>query len=120
MDEGGMPVESAPQDQRSMALLCWILTIISWWLAPLIFYLISNDKPFIKANAGQALTAGIIATIVYVVSIPLMFVIIGIFLMIAVGIFMLVVGILGAMAANRGEVYVPPITGGLAKSWFKV
>jgi uncharacterized membrane protein len=101
-------------------MLCWLLMIVIGIVSPIIFMLVGKDKPFVYRNAMQALTFSICAIIAYVISFILAFIIIGFVMMAALGIFALVVCILGAVAANRGEVYQPPLTSGFARSWFKV
>jgi uncharacterized Tic20 family protein len=98
----------------------WILGIPIGFISPLIFYLIAKDKPFVYRQSAQALAFHIAIFCGFIVAGLLMFVLIGFLLYPVVGIFALVISIMGAIAANKGEDYVPPLTGALAKAMFKV
>ncbi len=110
---------SIPQDQKTQALLVWILSLFIGFISPLIFFFIAKDKPFVYHHACQALTFSIVMFVLYIISIVLMFVVIGIILMPLIGLAALAVIIMGAIAANAGSRFEPPVTGNLSKSWFK-
>lgn len=107
------------QEEKTQALLMWILSLFIGFISPLIFVLISKEKPFVYQNSAYALGFCIVLTIAWIIAFVLMFVVIGIFLMPLIGIAGLVVAILGAVKANNGEVYIPPMSGGIAKAIFK-
>lgn len=107
------------QDERTQALLMWILSLFIGFVSPLIFYFISNDKPFVKHHSGQALAFGIVMAVLWVISFILVFLVIGLFLMPILGLIALVITIMGAIAANAGSRFDIPVSGGFAKSWFK-
>lgn len=115
----GPPDASVPQDERTQALLMWILSLFIGFVSPLIFYFISNEKPFVKHHSGQALAFSIVMAVLWVISFILIFVVIGMLLMPVLGLIALVVVILGAIAANAGSQINLPVSGGFAKSWFK-
>jgi uncharacterized membrane protein len=127
---GGMPPASnyprpvgggmVSQEEKTQALLMWILGLPLGFISPLIFFLISKDKPFVYRHAAQALAFHLVIFCAAIVASMLLIVLIGLFLFPVIGIFALVITIMGAMAANRGEDYDPPLTSGLAKALFKV
>jgi len=51
------PVTLPPptQDEKTMALLAEIFQIFSWWIGPLVFYLVKRDSKFVAFHAMQAL-----------------------------------------------------------------
>lgn len=110
---------SIPQDERTQALLVWILSIFIGFISPLIFYFIAKDKPFVFHHACQALTLSIVLFVLYIVCIILMVVLIGMLLIPLVMLYGLIMVIMGAIAANAGARFEPPVTGNLSKSWFK-
>ena len=110
---GGM----VSQDERTQAMLAWILSIPLGFISGLIFFLISKDKPFVYRHAAQALTLTLAVNIIMIV---LVMTVVGIILAPFVGLFGLIICIMAALAANKGEEYNPPITSGLAKSMFKI
>ncbi|MBI1756458.1 MAG: DUF4870 domain-containing protein [Fimbriimonas ginsengisoli] len=112
---GGM----VSQEDKGQATLVWVLTIFFGFIPGLIFFLVAKDKPFVHKHATQALGFEIFIAIAYVASWILAFVLIGFILMPLIWIFHIVITIMGAVAANKGEEYTPPIAGGLTKAMFK-
>ena len=105
---GQTPV--SPSDARMWALFANLGGIFFMFVPSLVIYLIYKDRdPFIRRHATQALNFQIILTIVYVVSLPLMLIGIGLLTSFAAGIACLVFSILAAIAANRGEAYDYPL-----------
>jgi len=81
------------------------------FVASLVLYLIYKDRgPFARENAANSLNIQITTGIVLLVSIPLMLVLIGFvtFGLALVGAFVL--HLIGAIKANRGEWWRPPMT----------
>ncbi len=70
---------------------------------------------FVDDQGKEALNFSILSTIAYVVSSILIFAIIGILMVIAVGIGTLVLCILAAIAANKGERYRYPLNWRIVK-----
>ncbi len=116
------PAGSSGGDENMMGMLCWLLGIFIWILSPIIFILVGKDKPRVYANAMQCTAFQIVMIILWVLVTILTFVTcgVGVILFIIPYGLNVVFGILGAIEANKGNVYEPPVTGGLAKSWFKV
>jgi uncharacterized membrane protein len=107
----------ATQDERTQGLLCWLLSLVPGVgiLSPIVFLVISKQRSFVYANAAQCLVM-IVGwnVIVWIVA----FVTCGTG---AVGwVIPIVLAILGAAKANSGEVFEPPLTGPLAKNWFRI
>lgn len=110
---GGM----VSQEEKTQAMLVWVLTIFFGFVPGLIFYLISKEKPFVYRHAGQALAFTICVAIIDVVCFVT---VVGIVLVPFVWLGALIVCIMAAMAANKGDDYNPPLTSGLAKSMLHV
>ncbi len=117
------------QEEKSQALLVWVLSIFFGWLSSLIFFLTSKDKPGVYKCAAQALTWHICVFVAFivveVVSFAMTIATHGLgaifFLLIPlIGLASLIVSIMGAMAANNGTIYEPPVTGKFAQQWFKI
>ncbi|GHC96862.1 hypothetical protein GCM10007079_49830 [Nocardiopsis terrae] len=104
------------QDERTMGLLSHLSGILIGFIGPLVLYLIKKDEsPFIRDQAAQALNFQLLLLIGYIVSIVLYIVLIGALLQLAVWVCAVVFGILGAVAANKGEWYRYPFN----VSWVK-
>ncbi len=102
-------------DEKSLALLAHILGLVTGWLGPLIIYLTANEKPFAKKQAQEALNFQITMLIGLIAGGILSIVIIGFFVMIAVGIVDLIYCIMAAIAVNNGQDYRYPFALRLVK-----
>lgn len=105
------------QEEKTQAMLCWILSLVASFIVPLVFYIISNDKKFVKHHAAQCLFLSIALVVIAIV---LTITVIGALLVPVLGIFALVAVILGAVKANNGEWWEVPGIGGMAKNIFKI
>ncbi|MBX3742399.1 MAG: DUF4870 domain-containing protein [Akkermansiaceae bacterium] len=98
-------------DERNMAMLCHLLSILTGFIGPLILWLVKKDEsPFINHHGREALNFQITVFLAYLVlfglTLVLMFVFIGVFLvpfLFALPLLALVAEIMACMAANRGE-----------------
>jgi uncharacterized protein len=111
------PQAYAPQEDTAwsvVAHLCVPISAViglSFVLGPLIIMLTAGpQRPFTRANAVEALNFQLTMLIGLLLSIPLVFVIVGIFTMIAIVVAGLVFSIIAAVAASRREVYRYPVT----------
>ena len=105
------PSGSAPQEDRTVALLTHLSGIIAGFIVPLIMWLINKDKPeksWLTDSSVEALNFQITVAIAYVICIVLSVIIIGGLLMPIVWLVNLIFCILGGVAANKGESYRYP------------
>lgn len=49
------PTVSVTQDERTMATLAHALQVVGWWIAPLIIFLVKRESRFVSFHALQAL-----------------------------------------------------------------
>ncbi|GAA1091233.1 DUF4870 domain-containing protein [Nocardiopsis metallicus] len=104
------------QDERTMGLLSHLSGILFSVLGPLVLYLIKKDEsPFVRDQTAQALNFQILLLIGYLISMVLYVILIGALLQLAFWVCAIVFGIMGAMAANKGEWYRYPFN----VSWVK-
>jgi len=107
---------NSPLDERILALAAHLLGIPTSFVGALVIWLISNDaspsKPFAADQAKEALNFQITLIIVYVVAIMVIILSIGIlwFVLKLVWVANLVLCIVAAVKANRGEYYRYPFT----------
>jgi len=95
-------------DEKTMAILCHVLTLFFWIFPPLIIYLIKKDEsPFIREHAKESMnfqiTWAIIGAILFIT-------LIGILLLWVVGIVVLVLVIVATIKASEGKLYRYPFT----------
>ncbi len=112
----------APVEERTTAMLCWVLSLVAGFIPALIFFLTAKDKPFVYRNAAMVLTMTIAMIPIYIIAIILAIVTMGLgaILMPIIGLLALILIIMGAIAANKGERFNPPVIGDLTQKIFKV
>jgi uncharacterized membrane protein len=123
----GPPDPSVPQEQKTHALLSWLLMFVISFISPLIFFFMAADKPFLKHHAATALTLVIVNIGISIALFILAFILalagpLALLMLPIWGIYalaMLALIIMGAIAGNAGSRFEPPLIGNLAKSWFK-
>ena len=107
-----------PESVRKTAMACHLLALvgllgngIGFLLGPLILWVVKKDEhAFIDEQGREAVNFQITMFIAMIISAILIFVVIGIFLMFAVGIMMVVMSIIAGMKASNGEHYLYPLT----------
>ncbi|PUA80387.1 DUF4870 domain-containing protein [Nocardioides currus] len=81
------------------------------FVGSLVIYLMYKDRgPFVRAHAANSLNVQIITGIVLLVSLPLMLVLIGFVTYPLALVFAFVLHLLGAVKANSGQWWNPPLT----------
>ena len=97
-------------DARLWAMLGQLGGIILGFIAPLIVMLVFGPRnAFVKKESTEALNFQITVLIGYVVSFVLMFIVIGIFLFLAVWILSIIFCVIAAVKNNQGIEYRYPI-----------
>lgn len=111
-----MPSEGLTPDDKTFGMLCHLSGLIATaviglgFVGPLVVWLWKKDQSsFIDAHGKEALNFQITVLIAAAISFLLVFVIIGFFLLIVVGIGSLVLGILACVAASQGRPYRYPV-----------
>ena len=106
--------ESLPQtqpssDERTMAILSHVLSIIGSFIAPLIIYLLKKDEsPYVKEHALESLNFQITMLILYIISGILVILLIGILLIWALSLINLVLIIVATIKASEDKLYKYP------------
>jgi uncharacterized Tic20 family protein len=104
-----MNTDSISQDDKTMALLAHLGGIFFGFIPSLVIWLIKKDSsPFVADQAKEALNFQITLIFGYILSVILMFIIIGIFMVWALVIANLVLCIIAGIKANGGESYRYP------------
>lgn len=103
------------QDSKNTALLVWIGTIFFGFIPGLILFLVKKDDPYVLDQSKEALNWSITAAIGYFAGVILTFILIGVFVMMAVGICHLIFCIMGAIAASKGNSFRVPFALRLVK-----
>jgi uncharacterized Tic20 family protein len=108
-----LPGSETPQytptnDERTLAILCHVLTIFFWLFPPLIIYLIKkNESAYVTEHARESLNFQITMSIV---AIALVLTIVGILLVWVLAIVVLVLVIIASIKASENKVYRYPLT----------
>ncbi|MBN8860684.1 MAG: DUF4870 domain-containing protein [Sphingobacteriales bacterium] len=102
------PIVPPTSDEKTMAILSHILTLVVGFIAPLVIYLIKKDESsFIAAHAKESLNFQITITIACIV---LAITIIGILLIWVVLLAALILVIIATIRASEGKLYRYPLT----------
>ena len=99
------------QDDKTMAMIAHLLGIVSGFIGALVIWLINKDKAdkaFVIDQSKEALNFQITLLIGYIIGIVLSFIVIGVFLNLALMVANLVLCIMAGMKANNGESYRYP------------
>lgn len=112
-----------PEQERNIGVLTHAVSGIAFvlsvgtlgFVAALVLYIVYKDRgPFVRSHTANALNVQITCAIMFVAgvifTVTLIGAIIGIPLMIAAGIYGVVMHILGALKASNGEFWNPPLT----------
>src|SRR5689334_8979888 len=110
----GPPAYTGPapdKDSITMGMLCHLLAIFTWFIGPLLIWLIKKDQsPFVDDQGKEALNFQIATLIASVICIPLNFVFcLGFLLLIAIHITRIVFCIIATIQANKGIAYRYPL-----------
>jgi uncharacterized protein len=105
------------QEEKTYGMLAHLLAFSGFFIpfgniiGPLVIWLMKKDEsPFVDHHGKESLNFQISIMIYLVISIILCFVLIGFFLLAALGIFELVMIIIAAVKANNGEAYAYPLS----------
>ena len=119
MPTGTVQAQMSPQDERTWSMATHGITLavmiltsgVLGFVAALVMYLIYRDRgPYIRAQTANALNIQIVTVIGALISFVLMFVLIGFVTIVIVGVYALVMHIIGMVKSNNGEWWDPPFT----------
>ncbi|HMM96895.1 DUF4870 domain-containing protein [Phycicoccus sp.] len=112
------PTPISPQEEKQWAMLSHVIGAVAMvvtsgvlgFVGSLIIYLLYKDRgPFVRAHSANSLNIQITTAIGVVISFVLMLVLVGFVTIFVVGIWALVMHIIGAVKANNGEWWDPPL-----------
>lgn len=106
------PVASTPtSDDKTMSLIIHLGGIFTGIIVPLIIWLIKKDQSkFVDHHGKEALNFQITILIAYAIGLATWCFVVGIVIFFAAWVAAVVLGIMAALAANRGELYRYPMT----------
>ncbi|MBI4311610.1 MAG: zinc ribbon domain-containing protein [Chloroflexi bacterium] len=106
-----------PQRARTMGMLCHLSAFAGFVfpfgniLGPLLMWLISREEhPFIDHNGKESVNFQISVIIFALICIPLLFIIVGFFLLFALAVYAVIAVIVASIRAANGEFFRYPIT----------
>lgn len=117
---GGYPAPTmSPQDERTWGMVAHLVPAVllplsagtGGFIASLVVYLVYKDRgPFVRAHAANSLNVQIITGVFLVIFGLLSAILIGIPFYIATIIVATIIHVVGAVKANNGEWWTPPLT----------
>jgi uncharacterized Tic20 family protein len=97
-------------DEKNLALLSHIGTLFGGFVVPLVVWLMKKDESrFISDHAKESLNFQISLLIYVVASFVLVFIIVGFFLLFALGLFAFITTLMGTVAASSGKPFRYPL-----------
>jgi len=108
-------------DEKNWAMLCHLGGLVHFLpfgqiIVPLIIWMAKKDElPFVDDQGKEALNFQISMLIYYLICIPLIFIVIGIFLLAMLGLINLILVIIAAVKAQQGEAFRYPLSLNLVK-----
>jgi uncharacterized Tic20 family protein len=111
---GAQPL--SPSDEKTWAIVAhlspFVASIVGLpFLGPLVIFLVFKDRgPFVRHHSAQALNFQIIVAIGLLISIPLMFILVGFVTAAIIAVGAIVFQIIAAIEANNGKWYRYPLT----------
>jgi uncharacterized protein len=97
-------------EERMVAMLAHLITFVSSFIGPLVIYLVKKDESaFVGDQAKEVLNFHLSVLIYLIAGVLSCFVLIGFVLLPALGVFVLVVTIMGAIAAYDGKAFRYPL-----------
>jgi uncharacterized Tic20 family protein len=98
-------------DERTLAILCHVLSIFFWIIPALVIYLIKKDEStYVAEHAKEALNFQISIFIFYIISGILVLLLVGIFLLIAVYCASIIFCVIAAIKASDNILYRYPFS----------
>lgn len=113
------PTPLNPSEERNLGMLAHLVPAVLLplsagtlgFVGSLVIYLIYKDRgPFVRQHAANSLNVQIITGILLILSSVLMFVLVGFLTYPLVIIVATVIHVIGAVKANNGEWWTPPLT----------
>jgi len=108
---------SENKDERTWAMACHLASLAGYCIpfgnvvGPLIVWMMKRDElPMVADQGKEAMNFQITVSIAYLLCIPLMFVLIGFFMLAALGVYSLILTVIAAVKANEGQLYRYPLT----------
>jgi uncharacterized protein len=103
-------------DERTMAILCHVLSIFFWIFPALIIYLLKKEEsPYVAEHAKEALNFQISITIFYIISFFLILILIGALLFAIIYFANIILCIIATVKANDNILYKYPFSIRLVK-----
>lgn len=102
------PAVPPTSDEKTLALISHVITLVSQFIAPLIIYLLKKDESsFVAAHAKESLNFQLTVLIVIII---LVISVIGWLLLWVVGLYTLALVIVATIRASEGKLYRYPFT----------
>ena len=113
LGEESMPAITPSSDEKTLAILSHIITVISWFIAPLIIYLLKKDEsPYVRDHAKESLNFQIT---MFIITALLFITIIGMLFIWVVQIVNWILVIIATIKASENKMYRYPINFRLIK-----
>ncbi len=111
-----LPASTPTSDEKTMAILSHILTLVAGFIAPLVIYLVKKDEsPYVREHAKESLNFQITMIILSIVSGILIIVLVGLLLLWLIWLADLILVIVATIKASENKMYRYPFNIRLVK-----
>ncbi len=111
LDQPNFTDYAPTSEEKTMALLSHVLSLVAGFLAPLVIYLVKKDESaYVRQHAASSLNFQLTMMIAIFGAIILSFVLIGIPILIALGLANLVLVIIATIKASEAKTFQYPLT----------
>lgn len=105
-----LAIAGPTDDEKMIGMLAHLITFMSSFIGPLVIYLVKKDESaFIGDQAKEVLNFHLSVLIYFAIAFVSLFLVVGFFLLPALGVFVFVVTIVGAIRAYEGKAYRYPL-----------
>lgn len=111
-----LPTSTPTSDEKTMAVLSHILTLVAGFIAPLVIYLVKKDEsPYVREHAKESLNFQITMIILSIISGILVIVLVGLLLLWLIWLADLILVIVATIKASENKMYRYPFNIRLVK-----
>ena len=97
-------------DEKTIAMFAHLITFMSSFIGPLVIYLVKKDESaFIADQAKEVLNFHLSVLIYFAVAFASLFLVVGLVVLPALGLFVFIVTVIGALRAYEGKAYRYPL-----------
>lgn len=105
------PVTPVTESERILGILAHVLTLVAWFFAPLIIYLLKKDESeYVRDHARESMNFQLTIIVAYLLAGILTIVFIGFFFLLLIAVMQVILVIVATVKAADSQLYRYPYT----------